>query len=304
MMKLVTVVIPTYNAEKYLRETLESIYNQIVDFDYDVFVANDCSTDKTIDICKEYSVNKSNFSFHTHNENVGMSKNQDFALKASSTKYTAYIDSDDVYLDKFYLQKQLDLLMSDDNLSMVFSNVKRFNLDLGKESLKYTGYKPPAMFDVHTYLQNGGISIPNSSIVVKTSISHKIPSIFSSFFQYDFLCHIFRGLHGKYGYNDFVGVGYRLHSQQATNIKNAEWKLKDSIRLCYQMHEFFPPEISRYFSIPQYELNQLSFVYLYERSFLKFSIYYFKWLFADRFKNFNLRDQFWFFKRAIKRKSF
>jgi glycosyltransferase involved in cell wall biosynthesis len=303
-MKVLTIVIPAFNAEKYLEDTLESIYNQVTDFEYDVFVSDDCSIDATKNMCEKYSKNNSNFSFYTQEVNIGMSKNAEYVLKFSKTEFTAFIDSDDVYLDIYYLQKQVDYLKSDPQLSMVFSNVKRFNSDNRVETILYSDFKPPRKFDVNQYIKNEAIKITNSAMVVRNSISQQIPSVFFNFFQFDFLCHLYRGLHGEYGYNDFVGVGYRVHKNQATNVKNSEKKLRDAILLCYKMKELFPEKISRYFTVPQYELNQLSFFYLYKRRFIKFIAFYVKWLCADKFKNFNLRDQFWRFRRAILKKDF
>ena len=72
---LCEVVIPAYNAEKYLDETLQSIFNQRTSFSFSVHLSDDCSTDDTIKICQKYQEEYSNFRVTAQKVNIGMVKN-------------------------------------------------------------------------------------------------------------------------------------------------------------------------------------------------------------------------------------
>lgn len=86
---------PTYNGEKYLREQLDSIYAQTMIPD-EVIVVDDCSTDKTVEILKEYS-QKYGLKYYINEKNIGYNKNFEKAIKLCSGDYIALSDQDDVW---------------------------------------------------------------------------------------------------------------------------------------------------------------------------------------------------------------
>lgn len=101
-MSLVTIIIPAYNAEKYLQKCLESVVHQNFD-DFDVVIVNDGSLDHTEGIIKEY---KSKYSFisYYNKENGGLSSARNYGMdRLEHSKYVAFLDSDD-YLDSEYLR--------------------------------------------------------------------------------------------------------------------------------------------------------------------------------------------------------
>ena len=87
-MKRVTVIIPMYNAEKYLAECLSSVDTKLAD----VICINDGSTDKTIEIAKKFPVKIVNNNF-----NIGQGLCRNIGLAATETEYTMFLDSDDTY---------------------------------------------------------------------------------------------------------------------------------------------------------------------------------------------------------------
>lgn len=117
-MSLVTIIIPAYNAEKYIRKCLESVVYQNYT-DYDVIIVNDGSCDNTEDILKEYK-NKYSFINYYNKENGGLSSARNYGIKRlGQSKYVTFLDSDD-YLDSEYIrnlvnkaeEKQSDVVCS------------------------------------------------------------------------------------------------------------------------------------------------------------------------------------------------
>src|SRR5690554_1721762 len=95
----VSVCVITYNQEKYIRECLQSIVDQEVDFKIEVIVADDCSTDKTQEIIKEFAHKYPHLIIPIfHSENVGISLNYRSAHDRATGEYVAHCDGDDMWL--------------------------------------------------------------------------------------------------------------------------------------------------------------------------------------------------------------
>jgi glycosyltransferase involved in cell wall biosynthesis len=296
------VVIPAYNAEKYISETLDSIFKQKTNFEFLVHISDDCSTDSTYAICEEFKAIYQNLKITKQPANIGMTRNQHFVITNSQAKYIAYLDSDDVFIPENYLQNQVDFLEKNRDVSCVFSNVEEYYEKNNLRKLKFEERnKPPFKFDLHYFFQNS-IPIANSAMVFRKKFNSDIPANFVDYFQYDWLLHIHHALHGNLGFNDFIGTRYRIHDNNATNVKYAEKKFKDAIRLVYSMNKMIPTEYHKYFKHPRFEMNSLAFFYLRNRNLKNFLFWYFKWLKASPVKSVKIRDEFWLFRQALLRK--
>lgn len=299
MEPLLTVSIPAFNAEKYIIETLNSILIQKTNFYFNILISDDFSTDNTNKICKEFALKNDNIKLIRQESNIGMTRNQHFVITEPITKYIAYLDSDDFFIDDNYLQNQVDFLNLNPKVSCVFSNVENFNEKTQQITNIYTeNSQPPMIFDLHTYFKNG-YSITNSAMVFKQEFSKDIPKSFTDYFQYDWLLHIHHGLNGNFGYNDFVGTRYRIHDSNATNIKNAEKKFLDAINLVYSVKKYLPNEYHIYFNHPNFELNSLALFYLNDGRYIKYIIWYFKWFKVTPIKRINFRDEFYKFRQSL-----
>lgn len=101
-MSKVSVVIPVYNVEKYLRETLDCLVNQTLS-DIEIICVDDGSTDSSLSILKEYAANDSRVKvLEQQNKFAGVARNN--GLKIATGEYVIFLDSDDVF-DKTMLEK-------------------------------------------------------------------------------------------------------------------------------------------------------------------------------------------------------
>ena len=92
-MPLVSLIIPAYNAEKYLRRCLNSAMEQTFR-DMEIIVINDGSTDTTLQICREYE--QMDERFHVIDKaNTGVSDSRNQAIQMAAGKYLQFMDSDD-----------------------------------------------------------------------------------------------------------------------------------------------------------------------------------------------------------------
>ena len=124
-MKL-SIIIPFYNSEKYLNGCLNSVCKQIKN-NVEIILVNDCSTDRSIQICKKF-LKKYNFlQIINVNKNRGVSYCRNLGIKKSRGEYIAFLDSDDQYLRG--------------GINIILNNIKKYNnIDLlvlsGRENNK------------------------------------------------------------------------------------------------------------------------------------------------------------------------
>ena len=110
-MPLVSVCMTTYNHEPYIAEAIESVLAQQTSFGVELVVGEDCSTDRTAAICREYAAKyPDRIRLVTSPENVGWRANYRRTFEACRGKYVAYCDGDDWWSDPRKLQMQADLL--------------------------------------------------------------------------------------------------------------------------------------------------------------------------------------------------
>ncbi len=90
----VSVIIPMFNASRFIKKTLESVINQDFDKEFEVLVVDDCSTDKSIELVKSFKNSKIKiFSLDT---NSGPASARNYGLKKSQGEYIFFLDADDL----------------------------------------------------------------------------------------------------------------------------------------------------------------------------------------------------------------
>jgi len=95
--KKLSIIVTVYNTDNYIQESLDSIFNNPPDLDYEVILVNDGSTDKTRDILISYT-NKPNVRLLENKNNEGIPVSRNRALLASVGEYVAIHDADDISL--------------------------------------------------------------------------------------------------------------------------------------------------------------------------------------------------------------
>lgn len=110
---MVSVIVLTYNHEKYIRQALDSILMQKVDFKYEILVGDDASTDGTPEILREYTERYSDkIRPFFHEKNIGATRNAYDLLACARGKYLATLEGDDFWCNQTKLQSQVDFLES------------------------------------------------------------------------------------------------------------------------------------------------------------------------------------------------
>ncbi|GAA6765888.1 glycosyltransferase family 2 protein [Flavobacterium johnsoniae] len=118
MNDLVSILTPTYNTEKFIRATIESVKNQTYQ-NWEMILVDDGSTDKTTFVIEEFSKNDTRIKLFKLPENRGNGFARNAALEKAGGKYIAYLDADDLWFPE-KLEKQIQFLKTN-NLHFTFS---------------------------------------------------------------------------------------------------------------------------------------------------------------------------------------
>lgn len=158
----VSVITPIYNAEKYLRKTLDSILAQTYK-DIEIVLVDDCSSDDSANIIREYMQKHPEIVYFLQETNQGAGAARNKALELATGQYVAFLDSDDIWYPN-KVAKQLEL-MKKRNCPFSYTAIEMIdendNLLKNKRNIKETcDYK---------YLLHNTI-IATSSVIVDRTI--------------------------------------------------------------------------------------------------------------------------------------
>jgi glycosyltransferase involved in cell wall biosynthesis len=96
IMEKVSIILPLYNCEKYIRHTLESVINQNYT-NWELIVMDDASTDNSLKEVQKYACQDSRIKVYTSETNHGVAYARNSALKYATGRYLAFIDADDLW---------------------------------------------------------------------------------------------------------------------------------------------------------------------------------------------------------------
>ena len=107
---MVTIIIPTYNCAEYIIDTLESVKSQTYK-DYEVIIVDNASTDDTLKIVTDLTIDDNRFKVIKLDNNLGAAGGRNEGIKLAVNKYISFLDSDDIWLQN-KLEKQVEFMES------------------------------------------------------------------------------------------------------------------------------------------------------------------------------------------------
>lgn len=128
---LVSVIVPAYNSEQYIKKTLGSILRQTYD-NFEVIIINDASVDNTLKVIEEYKKINEKIKIINLKENKGVSNARNTGIKEAKGKYFIFIDSDD-FISENFLKKLIEKALFDNILPRCFD----FSVDKIYEKNEY-----------------------------------------------------------------------------------------------------------------------------------------------------------------------
>ena len=149
---MVSIICAAYNHEKYIREALDGFVMQKTNFDYEVIINDDASTDATAEIICEYARQYPDIIkpiYQTVNQySQGINIDREFLLPNSNGKYIACCEGDDYWTDPYKLQKQVDFLEENPEYSATAHNCFFVNSKSEQIPCVYPVYRD---YRAHTY---------------------------------------------------------------------------------------------------------------------------------------------------------
>jgi teichuronic acid biosynthesis glycosyltransferase TuaG len=168
---LVSVITPSYNAEKFIEHTIRSVQNQTHQ-NWEMLIVDDCSSDATIDIITKIANEDPRVKLTRLETNSGAAVARNTAIEKATGKYIAFLDSDD-YWKPEKLEKQLEFMEQND---YVFSYT---NYEIVKEDGSPTDMeiKVPTSLTYHDLLKNTIIGCLAVMINIEKIGKYKMPNI-------------------------------------------------------------------------------------------------------------------------------
>lgn len=136
-MPKISVVMPVYNGEKYIKEAIDSILSQTFP-DFEFIIINDCSTDNTESIIKSY--NDSRIRYIKNEKNLGVAESLNKGLDVAKGEYITRMDADDISLPERF-EKQISFMDRHKNIAVSGCAIERFGAIGGKAYNEYSKEK-------------------------------------------------------------------------------------------------------------------------------------------------------------------
>lgn len=278
----VSVTIITYNQSRFIRKAIDSALAQQTTFPFEILVGDDCSTDDTPEIIKQYEQQypgKVIGVLQTHNLGQNGLLNCLETLKRTRGEYYAIIDGDDYWTDPLKLQKQVDYLEAHPTYSAVFSNAL-ITYEDGSPSHLLNGPVMKPFYTLDDLIGENEIWFMASSSLLFRKDSEEYPAWFKQSISGDIPRLILKAKAGPIGYLPDVMSVYRKNQGSAsyTDDYYDEGFLRNRINmysdinqeLDYKYNQLLTKNIARYYRML---LDTRQFKHNYFRS-LRYAIKY------------------------------
>lgn len=203
----ISVIVPVYNAEKFIEDCLYSIIKQ--DFkSIEILVSDDYSTDNTRDILLKFKrFNQIKIFFQT--QNIGITANCNFLLQNASGKYISFFAGDDIMLPS-KLKKQFEFMENNPLCSFCYHRAEILLTNENGNTKDIRFKEKPPLKSVEDIIDNMGVPESMSMLVRSSSIN---PSGFNDSYQYisDWLMQIELAMAGEIGFIDEYLCKYRKY---------------------------------------------------------------------------------------------
>ncbi|GAB3687475.1 glycosyltransferase [Spirosoma flavus] len=221
-MPKVSVLIITYNQAKFIRQAIDSVLMQQVNFPMEILVGDDFSKDGTREIIQEYERKHPGLVKGVlHPRNMGKNGGINFleTLKRAEGEYYALIDGDDYLTDPLKLQKQVDMLDAHPDYSMVFHNAL-ITYEDGSPSEVLNGKDMKPYYTIEDLIGEKEIWFMATSSTMYRNTIKEYPAWFSESVSGDIPRLILKAKMGKIGYIPDVMSVYRKNKNGTSFTDN------------------------------------------------------------------------------------
>lgn len=237
-----TIGMPVYNSEAYVRDSLESLLGQTY-ADFVLLISDNASTDGTADICQDLARQDGRIRYHRNKENIGMSPNFNLVAQRCETPFFKWSTADDLWAPTM-IEKSMSVIEADDSIALCYPKTMLINLVDGTETpyddnLHLMQDDPVDRFlgVIHNIgLCNLHLGISRTAALKKTSLLRPFPgadlnlmaelALYGKFYEVqEYL--FFRRFHensSSWARTDKAHQVRRFHSAKTSKIKMNKWR--------------------------------------------------------------------------------
>lgn len=224
----ISVAVITYNQQDTIWQTLDSILTQKGDFDLELVIGEDCSTDNTRAICEEYTVHHTPYTIRLlpSQKNLGIMANFARVMQACTGDYVGICAGDDYWCDEYKLQKQLDYFKAHPDVGVV--STSGYKLLVKSNTLvphAIAPFNPITDGNIKPFYfspdYKGGVYAMPLSLLIKCDLLQYVD--FDEFIRRgfpveDYPMQAILAQHCKWGHINDLCVVYRVYKESATFI--------------------------------------------------------------------------------------
>lgn len=264
---LVSIIILSFNHQNFIEEAVLSAISQQGNFISEIIIGDDASNDDTQIILKNLQTKypkiiKLNF----QTKNIGVWENLSSTIKKSSGSYLALLDGDDFWLDPFKIDKQLELILSDESIGLVHTNFKQLKEDkLISDNVLNPALVPQGFIYNKLMISN---FIANSTVLVKR---HAILNAITTLNQYkdvlfiqDYPIWLHISMYNKIAFLAQSTLMYRVLPISHSHFQSIDQKIQ-RITEVFQLKIFFSKNME---AITKADFINIEALYLRERQLL------------------------------------
>jgi glycosyltransferase involved in cell wall biosynthesis len=250
-----SVVIVARNDETVIARAVESALRQETDFDFEIVVCDDCSSDRTRDVLSSLEQNHpGRIRLRFHDERMGFCHSLASGLNASAGRYAAFLEASDYWTDPTKLKQQVEYLDQHADCVLCYHKVREVD-ESGNDLGKVVPENPNTFLTLTDLLEHSG-EIPSCAIVVRQSALAELPerSFCPNLGAWPFL--LLYALGGKIGRIDDVLAARRLRRDTfAASRPDILWR-KDRLRVLRQLQTLVDDRQSRQLDRASLQIRQ------------------------------------------------
>ena len=257
MKPVVSVLLPVYNGEVYLKPAIESVLNQTFG-DWELFIGDNASTDGTRAIIESYRDPR--IRVHRHATNIGLAPNWNFLLQNARGDYACVLGADDVF-EPNHLERKVNLLQKFPDSPFIHGTVQIMD----EHGTKTKIYEQNVPFEesrgafLHRMLRGNPVNAHTTVFRLHEAKSIGFNTHYTFLLDWCFWMEFALNTSGMILYDNLITMKYRMHPQNTTNlqIKSFRW-LIEGVNLQLQMLNEYANTFRNLGIDPEAEENRLT----------------------------------------------
>ena len=233
----VSILIITFNHVKYITQAIESALMQDTDFEYEIVIGDDCSTDGTWEIVDSFRARyPEKIVCLERKSRLGAVPNFIRTLEACRGDYVATVEGDDFWTCARKLAKQVQFLDTHRDYAFVFHNVLVMFEDGSREPYLFCQSDQNERTTISDLIRSNYVG--TASVMFRRNLFGRCPDWMRELSIGDWPLHILNAQYGKIGYLSEPMAVYRIHSGGLWSQSNSLWQLEqfDKLYDCLEIH--------------------------------------------------------------------